>query len=58
MKKTNIAMRCNLGYDKCIRYINWLLILDLIKNEIDENGFTKISLTDRGMELYRIEFTK
>lgn len=52
MKRTNIAMRCNMGYDKCLLYLNWLDLMDLIKKEIDEDGFELIRLTDKGHQFY------
>lgn len=56
-KKTNIAMICNMSYDKCARYLEWLRMMDLIKNETDENGFELLSLNDRGIDLCIKEFT-
>lgn len=50
IKKTNIAMKCNLGYDKCVLYLDWLEKMDLIKRENDEDGFEIIILSERGYE--------
>ena len=52
-KKTNIAMKCNMSYDNCVVYLNWLEIMDLIKRETDENGFELISLNHKGEELFK-----
>ena len=35
MKKTHIATKCNLGYDKCRLYLDWMEMMDLIKRETD-----------------------
>lgn len=51
-KKTNIAMKCHLSYDKLILYLEWLEMLDFIKREQDEDRFERISLNERGMEFY------
>lgn len=56
MKKTNIASRCRLRYDKCVSHIGWCQTLKLVKIKPDENDHDIISLTERGMELYREEF--
>lgn len=54
-KKTNLATRCNLGYDKCIRYLDWMENMDLIRKEHKE-GAELISLNDKGMEIYEKNF--
>lgn len=55
MKKTKIAMKSGLSYDKCRLYLDWMETLDLIKRQTDE-GFEVITLTHRGNELYATEF--
>lgn len=57
MKKTHIAMKSGLGYDKCILYLSWMDMLGLIRREKDEEGFEVISLSDSGLNLYRTQFT-
>ena len=56
MKKTKIAMKSALAYDKCKLYLDWMQTMDLIKREVDEEGFQVISLTDKGNELYVTQF--
>ena len=56
MKKTHIATKCSLGYDKCLLYLEWMYAIDLIKKEFDEDDFEIISLTERGSSLYRKKF--
>lgn len=56
MKKTHIAMKSALGYDKCMLYLAWMDMMDLIRREKDEEGFQVISLSDRGINLYRTQF--
>lgn len=51
IKKTKIAMNCNMAYDKCILYLDWMETLNLISREKDDSGFELISLSDRGAEL-------
>ena len=51
-KKTKLAMNCNMAYDKCILYLNWMETLNLISRERDNSGFELVSLNDRGYELY------
>ena len=51
-KKTNIAMKCHLSYNKLVLYLEWLEMMDLIKREHDDNSFERISLNDRGIEFY------
>ena len=57
MKKTHIATKCNLGYDKCRLYLDWLEMMELIKREIDENRFEVIILTDKGKALHNSKFS-
>ncbi|MGH9992315.1 MAG: winged helix-turn-helix domain-containing protein [Nitrososphaera sp.] len=56
MKKTQIAMKSCLSYDKCGLYLEWMETMDLVKRELDEKGFQLIRLTERGNELYLTEF--
>ena len=51
-KKTNIAMKCNLSYNKLVLYLEWLEMMNLIKRELDEKKFECISLNDKGREFY------
>ena len=51
-KKTKIAMNCNMAYDKCILYLDWLETLNLISRKRDDFGFELVGLSDRGSELY------
>ena len=50
-KKTHISMTCNLGYKRCVQYLNWLKLMDLIKIDEDENSSYLISMNERGTEL-------
>ena len=53
MKRTITAARCNLSYDSCIRYLNWLEMMELIERYIDVDGFETIVLSQRGHDLYK-----
>ena len=53
MKKTITAARCNLSYDNCIRYLNWLEMMELIERQRDADGFETIVLSQRGHDLYK-----
>jgi predicted transcriptional regulator len=53
MKRTLIATRCNLSYDNCIRYLNWLEMMELIEKQIDVDGYQTIVLSQRGHSLYK-----
>jgi len=56
IKKTNLAMKCNLSYDKCCMYLNWLEMFSLIKRDVDEDNYETISLSDVGIEFYYKQF--
>lgn len=58
MKKTTISLKCNLSYDKCILYLNWMKMLDLIEKKIDEDGFEQVILSNRGKVLYEKNLKK
>lgn len=53
IKKTNIALKCNMGYDKCVLYLDWLEMMDLIQRENDEDGFEVIFLSERGLNFLK-----
>ncbi len=56
IKKTKIAMQGNMSYDKCVLYLDWMETMDLINREIDEDGYTLISLSDKGRDLFNKKF--
>lgn len=56
MKRTNIAMKCNMAYDNCIMYLDWMRLMDLIKLETNENGHEVVSLAEKGESLFHIIF--
>jgi predicted transcriptional regulator len=56
MKKSVLATTCHMGYDKCRLYINWLEMMELIKKEINYDGFEEMILTEKGRTLYRTKF--
>jgi len=51
-KRTKIAMRCNMAYDKFLLYLDWLYVMELVAKDIDEDGFEVISLTESGNNLF------
>ena len=56
LKKTKIAMQCNMAYDKFLLYLDWMDTMDLTKKDIDEDGFEVVSLTERGNILFLKKF--
>ncbi|OLC93249.1 MAG: hypothetical protein AUI92_03265 [Thaumarchaeota archaeon 13_1_40CM_3_38_6] len=56
MKKTNIAMRCAMSYDRFIRYLDWMRSIDLVKKELDGGRVELISLSEKGIDLYQSNF--
>ena len=55
MKKTNLAMECRLSFDKCMLYLDWMKAIGLIETKVDAGGFELFCLTERGMDLYRMD---
>lgn len=55
LKRTNIAMKCNLSYDKCILYLNKLDSLNLVQKEYDGKGYEIYSLNENGIRFYQKE---
>jgi len=51
-KKTNLAMKCNLSYDKFMLYLNWMDMLGLIYHETDEQGYELLNLNNKGIDLF------
>ena len=56
LKKTHISTKCNLSYDKCCRYLDWMEVMDLITKEKNDEGFEIVLLTERGSILYNKKF--
>lgn len=51
-KKTNLAMKCSLCYDKFMLYLNWLDMMDLVYRKVDGRGFELIKLNRKGLDLF------
>jgi predicted transcriptional regulator len=51
-RKTKIALKAHLAYDKCFRYLGWLELMGLIRKEPDDHGLEFVNLTEKGLELY------
>ncbi len=49
-------MKSGLGYDKCMLYLNWMEMMELIVRENDDNGFQLVKLSQRGKNLYNKYF--
>ena len=56
LKKSHIATKGKMGYDKCSRYLQWMEMMDLVRKDIDDEGFEMVLLTDRARTLYREKF--
>ena len=56
LKKSHIATKGKMGYDKCRRYLQWMEMMDLVRKDVDEDGFEMVLLTDRAMILYKEKF--
>lgn len=56
LKKSHIATKGKMGYDKCRRYLQWMEMMDLVRKDIDNDGFEMVLLTDRARILYREKF--
>lgn len=52
IKKSHIATKGRLGYDKCRLYLEWMEMMDLIEKKKNNDGFETIILSDRGLSLY------
>ena len=52
MKKSHIANKGRLGYDKCRLYLDWMEMIDLVQRKQNEDGFETIVLSDKGRTLY------
>jgi predicted transcriptional regulator len=52
--KTQIIFKVNLSFQLAERYVQFLLNRGLLKREIGPDGFTKYSLTEKGVGLLRL----
>lgn len=52
MKKSHISTQSNLAYDNCRRYLEWMEMMELVKKEINDEGFEVILLTEKARTLY------
>lgn len=52
-KRTNLAGKAGLSYDKCVKYVNLMLLFDWIRSSDDNDGY-QISITDKGINLMKV----
>lgn len=50
-KKTNLAMKTKLSYDKFVLYLDWLELMSLIKKE-RVRGSEIVSLSENGLDFF------
>lgn len=51
-RKTKMALKTHLSYDKCLRYLEWLELMGFVKREGEHDGSEFINLTQSGNDLY------
>lgn len=56
IKRTHVSMKANMSYAKCVLYLDWLEMMDLIRKEIDIDGSELIRLSDTGNKLYERKY--
>jgi len=52
-KRTNLAGKAGLSYDKCVKYVNLMLLFEWIRSSDDKDGY-QLSLTDKGINIMKI----
>jgi predicted transcriptional regulator len=52
LKRTRIAMKSGLSYDKCRLYLDWMETMGIIVRDLDDQGHQVIALSVKGKELY------
>ena len=52
VKRTPLAMQCNMNYDRCVLYLDWLSYMGFINKQTSKMGFEVIYLNDKGRRLY------
>lgn len=51
-RKTKIASRSRIAYNKGQKYLDWLELMGLTRRQKDEDGIEYIYLTEKGNDLY------
>ena len=52
IKRTNLATKCNLSYDRFTRYLEWMMLVEFVTITITSEGRFVI-LTEFGKRLYQ-----
>ena len=50
LHKSKLARKCNMGYDKCVKYLDFLDLIGFITSQIDEDDRELILLTESGIK--------
>lgn len=53
IKRTNLAGKAGLSYDKCVKYVNLMLLFKWIRFSDDDDGY-QLSLTDAGINIMKM----
>lgn len=49
--KTNIARNSKLSYDKCVLYLKFLMMINFVKKDFDDNGREVFDVTQQAMSI-------
>ncbi len=57
-KRTCIARKCNMGYDKCMLYVDFLEMFGFMKKERGNDGYDEINLTEQGINFCKTKLSR
>ena len=57
-QKSILARKCNMGYDKCVRYLNFLDLIGFIRVEINDDFHEVVVLTALGIKFCKEKLSK
>ena len=57
-KKSIIARKSNMGYDKFVLYLDFLEMFQFIKKETNQDGFEMIGLTENGIKFCKTKLNE
>ena len=57
-KRTHIARKSDMAYDKCVLYLDFLEMFGFIKKETSKDGFEIIGLTEHGIKFCKTKLNE
>lgn len=57
-KKSSVARKCNMSYDNCIKYLDFLDLIGFTKTKINDEDLETVILTEHGVQFCKSKLSQ